>query len=153
MMMHHLSKTCFKCGAEKPLVEFYRHKGMADGYLNKCKDCTKADNTEYRWENIHLVREKEKARARLREHGTRKRTAIYREKNPDKYRAHNKVNNAVRDKRLFKPDCCERCNKPGRIVAHHNSYEESQWLVVDWLCQVCHTEVHKELESRGIFIQ
>ena len=38
-------KRCFKCGLEKELTQFYKHKEMSDGHLNKCKECTKKDTS------------------------------------------------------------------------------------------------------------
>lgn len=41
-------KACFRCHSEKPLSEFYPHPRMADGHLNKCRACTKADTAARR---------------------------------------------------------------------------------------------------------
>lgn len=38
-------KRCFKCGLEKELTQFYKHKEMSDCHLNKCKECTKKDTS------------------------------------------------------------------------------------------------------------
>lgn len=33
-------KMCFKCKNFKEKEDFYKHPGMSDGHLNKCKKCT-----------------------------------------------------------------------------------------------------------------
>jgi hypothetical protein len=38
-----LTKVCFKCNEEKTLDNFYKHKQMKLGVVNKCKECNKKD--------------------------------------------------------------------------------------------------------------
>jgi len=42
--MSHLKKKCFKCLVEKNIDDFYRHKNMSMGVLNKCKSCCKTES-------------------------------------------------------------------------------------------------------------
>ena len=39
-----LTKVCFKCNTPKELKDFYKHPKTKDGYLGKCKVCTKLDS-------------------------------------------------------------------------------------------------------------
>lgn len=41
------NKICFKCDTLKSIDEFYSHKKMKDGHLNKCKECTRKDVHNY----------------------------------------------------------------------------------------------------------
>ena len=66
----------------------------------------------------------------------------YRDQNPRRYKAHNAVNNALRDGRIRKLDACEHCGNPERVVGHHVAYDLP--LLVTWLCQGCHVQLHRE---------
>lgn len=131
-------KTCFKCDQTKPLEDFYKHKGMKDGRLNKCKDCTRKDTKENRDKNIDHYRAYDRAR------GSRQPpeyTKEYRMRFPLKYKAHTAVNNAVRDGRLTK-EPCEICGETEKVTAHHDDYAKP--LEVRWLCYPHHAQWHAE---------
>lgn len=129
-------KQCFKCKEEKDLSEFYKHKQMGDGHLNKCKECTKDDANKYRSENLDKIRAYDRERGNRQSKGYLKE---YRAKYPNKYKAHNMVNNATRDGRLF-PLPCEECFSTHDLHAHHDDYLKP--LNVRWLCSAHHSQWH-----------
>lgn len=131
-------KKCFKCHSLKPLSEFYKHPKMADGHLGKCKECTKKDVKQHRFEN-DSVREYDRKRGSRRSY---EKTKEYRENNPKKYAAHVAVGNAVRDGKLIKASCCEDCGSNFALNAHHDNYNFP--LEVRWLCSRCHHKWHVE---------
>ncbi len=48
-----MEKRCFKCGILKDISHFYKHSQMADGHLNKCKECSKLDVSQKHFENMN----------------------------------------------------------------------------------------------------
>lgn len=138
-------KRCFKCGLTKPLTEFYKHAQMADGHLNKCKDCTRSDAAKNRWDNIDRLREYDRARGKEphRIKNTVKQTKAWRGKDKRRNKAHETVARALKKGTLQKQDCC-RCQSP-KTIAHHEDYDFP--LDVVWLCQPCHKQRHKEIDQ------
>jgi len=146
------TKTCFKCGQTKAIAEFYKHSAMADGHLGKCKECAKQDaGSNYKkrrtyYSEYDRKRRQTPRRKLLQSEYQRRRRA----RNPEKNKAREAVNNAVRDGRLEKKPC-EICGEP-RSQAHHDDY--SKPLDVRWLCLRCHREIaHNQVVTQVDYVQ
>ena len=151
-----MEKQCFKCLVTKPLDCFYKHSKMADGHVNKCKECNKKDVSANYREHIDHYKQYEKSRMYI-EHRVKARadyaqtesckkvrkkaTKNFREKNPIKLATHGMVNYALLKKRLLRPDLCSNCNIECIPDAHHCDYALP--LEVTWLCRQCHNDWHK----------
>jgi hypothetical protein len=146
-------KTCRECGINKPMNEYYKHKAMADGHLNKCKSCVRSRVGNHMKENADYYKKYDKQRANLphrvearkayakTEQGKiaikrarEKYAAIY----PLRRAAHIITGNAIRDGVLKKQPCLV-CGDNSE--AHHPDY--SRPLDVVWLCANHHREAHK----------
>lgn len=147
-------KTCFKCERGLPLDAFYRHRMMADGYLGKCKECTKADVRANRLARRPYYIAYERARANLPHHvarrqeygkttdgreAARKAQHMYLERYPEKRAANVQFGNALRDGKIARQPC-ESCGEE-RAQGHHDDY--SKPLEVRWLCVKCHASHHR----------
>ena len=127
-------RTCSKCGETKELADFYRRGG------NVCKVCT-CERVRSRRLTDPKVRAYDRGRAKLPHRVARAKriTKNWRERNPDAYKAHCAVNNALRDGKIGKGPCAI-CAAEKNIHAHHNDY--SKPLDVIWLCARCHHRTH-----------
>jgi hypothetical protein len=144
-MIH--SKTCFKCQTVKPLTEFYKHTGMADGHLNKCKECNKKDAVNTRNAKIEYYREYDRIRSKTPE---RKKvhneiSYLWRKEDKRRIKCHNAVSRAIKAGKLIRLPCVRCGNK--KSLGHHEDYDFP--LDVIWLCQPCHKQRHKEILQRG----
>ena len=135
-------KTCFKCGKDKPLTEYYKKPCNTDGLFGTCKDCLRVYTnercrrvrTDPRFESEFKIRS-----ARRKKYRKRVYQAIL---HMDK--AHKKVHKALRMGTLIKATDCERCGKtpePRHLHGHHADY--SKPLNVEWICTTCHGKEHR----------
>jgi hypothetical protein len=133
-------KTCISCKQDKPLSDYYRHKGMADGHLNKCKECQKRNTKTNQILNAEYVREYNRARGKTPERRAAAAVRVQRWEAADKRRksCHKKVARAIARGDLVR-GVCEECGYPD-VHAHHDDYDKP--LEVRWFCAVHHRELH-----------
>lgn len=153
---------CSVCGKEKNKDEFYVSNKAT------CKECVKLRTKKNRLEKEDYYKEYDRNRPNHKERTESNRLRIldlkvsdpekYDEQinnsrkewiinNPLKRKAHSAVSNALRDGKLVKKAYCENCKENHPLEAHHESYEETHWLDVVWLCDVCHKKRHKILKE------
>lgn len=138
-------KKCFKCDEIKPLSEFYKHKAMKDGHVNKCRKCNRKDVRDNRSDKIGKYREYDRERAKTPERKKMfiEKTRRMRREKKGLMKSHNAVIRAIAKGALVRPSICSRCPATENIQAHHDDHEKP--LDVMWLCPICHAQRHVEL--------
>lgn len=137
-----MEKICFKCGRSKPLTEYYAHPKMSDGFLGKCKTCTK-DDVKRRAEelkNIPEWAEQERKRGRRKYHRLYEETG---KSNPESFKKYiqkypEKRKATGSSRRLPRPFV--------GAEAHHWSYNDEHFKNVIWLSKKEHNKAHRFIE-------
>lgn len=132
-------KKCFKCGIEKELTGFYKHKQMLDGHLNKCIDCTKND-VKIRYNELssdELFIEKERKRGRNKYHRLYEGTG---KAKPDNIRRYHSLY----------PEKKKAYSMSGKIISpqpglekHHWSYNEEHYKDLIFITKKHHMKAHR----------
>lgn len=128
-MTSHLTKLCRRCGHSQSLTEYYVHAEMADGHLNICKTCKRADARAHRQTPAGQAAERRK---------------YLQDKAADKRRARGLIINDVARGKLQRPPC-QVCGKPN-AEAHHRDYTRPR--DVQWLCPEHHGQAHRQMRNR-----
>ncbi|MBS9774731.1 MAG: hypothetical protein KGV59_06205 [Tenacibaculum sp.] len=129
-------KKCFKCNQVKSLEHFYKHKKMSDGYLNKCKDCTKVD-VKKRYKNVSksvVWVEKERKRNRDKYKRLNYRNKQHELNKNKKWKNESVYKNLSRD-----------LIKINEYELHHFSYKKENLTKVFLLKRDRHSQIHQIL--------
>lgn len=141
-------KKCFKCFEEKPLSEYYSHKQMKDGHLNKCKDCTKKDTRAREYSLRYDPEWVEKERARAREKYRRLGYGKYTKKRDNLIKGFggdfSKIKNVKRDKKII----------GNGVECHHWNYNKGFEQDVFIMSTSSHRRIHAQMSitKSGIYI-
>lgn len=122
---------------------------MADGHLNKCKECAKTDVHDHRHGKGRakvLAYDTARSKTQARMQHNRATTKEWREAHPRERAAQLKLAAAVRSGKVFKwPACAMPECASTKPVAHHADYDRP--LDVVWLCQAHHKQAHAIVDN------
>lgn len=159
-------KKCFKCGAFKCLKDFYKHKQMKDGHLNKCKSCCIKEVGIHKCICKVCGKEfftpKSELTSRNGKYGTGRKTCSRkcwyiwnRGENNYKYKKTNISYGGIHEwikMMLGKPSECVKCKSSDINKMYHWANISGQYKrdINDWqrLCVKCHSKY--DLEKRKI---
>jgi len=142
-------KTCFRCGEEKELSEFYKHKEMGDGYLGKCKKCTKGDTKKAAEEkkNDPAWVERERTRGREKYHRLKYNHSARERRNTDEGKARASISSKrYKDKYPEKVEATirsQRVPKKEGYEKHHWSYNKEHQKDIIYLTRAEHSLAHR----------
>jgi predicted Zn-ribbon and HTH transcriptional regulator len=150
------SKACSKCGVEKTVDQFHKHKIGVYGVHSWCKVCKSQRRAYYG----DLNRERERKQGREHYHANKEKcleaNRQWKKNNPAKVaviekrsylktieseKTRAKTRYAIRKGIIMKPSACQKCGTEGATQAHHHDY--SKYLEVEFLCHVCHKAHHQ----------
>jgi hypothetical protein len=131
-------KTCTRCKVEKSFDNFCRNAKTSSGLHCVCRACQSQANKAWRRANpekrLEQQRRQNERYLELGGRRTRKPTPLQRT-------AHQQLRRAVLAGKVVKPNACTACGTTERrIHGHHSDY--SKPLQVEWLCTVCHADLH-----------
>jgi len=152
-------KVCFKCNTKYPLSNFYEHKQMADGHINKCKSCTKIDvkgnvrrvcvicNKEFTTSNTEIKRRGGGGYCCSRKcFFARLRIIIKKDKDSPNWKGDKVGRTALHnwvERHLGRPKKCEHCGTTkSKKFEWSNKSQEYKRELTDWqrLCTKCHSK-------------
>ena len=134
------TKICSKCKAEKEVSMFYKKKLAKAKFRSQCKKCMAEFNKHYRQTEKRKRAVWKYNRSEKGRKCDRKSVDKYHERYPERRKAVNAVNNAIRSGNMERELCeTDRCYNVGQ--AHHDDYNKP--FQVRWLCSKHHSEHHR----------
>lgn len=134
------TKVCKRCEQEKPLADYYKHSGMADGTLSFCKECKKAESKDRNQLNSQDEDWVEKERERHRDKYYR---LGYKDKHKPTTESKAVVMKSYKNRYPEKYHTKRVASIIDGFHAHHWSYSEDHWKDVIHLEPKDHYTAHR----------